>query len=131
VAVELDFLGSWARTIVDEVSPRSVPDRRAPSLTELDLHTPLLIWAGTGRLYRVTLPDGLSGYVTARGVEALHVPLKREPISAEQRILDQPSGRASVMERIEPGEEVLVLGQYGEYLYVETPSGRTGWLSPD
>jgi hypothetical protein len=44
---------------------------------------------------------------------------------------DHASGRASVMERIEPGDEVLVLGQYGDYLYVKTPSGRTGWLSPD
>lgn len=131
VSVELERLGSWVRTIVDEISLRSVPDRRAPSIKELDLHTPLWVWAGTGSLYRVTLPDGLSGYVTARGVEAILRPLKREPIAAGQRIFDQPSGRASVKERIEPGGEVLVLGQYGEYLYVETPTGGTGWLSPD
>jgi hypothetical protein len=35
------------------------------------------------------------------------------------------------MERVEPGEKVRVLGHYGEYLYVETPSGRMGWLSVD
>jgi murein DD-endopeptidase MepM/ murein hydrolase activator NlpD len=131
VSVELDILGSWLRTIMDEISLRSVPDLRAPPLTELDLHTPLWVWAGTDSMYRVTLPDGLSGYVTARGIGSLNTPLKHEPISTQQRILDQPSGTASVMERIEPGEEVRVLGQYREYLYVETSSGRTGWLSLD
>ena len=110
---------------------RRVPDRRAPPLSELDLHTPLWVWAGTGSLFRVNLPDGSSGYVAARGVESLNTPLEHEPISTEQRIFDKPSGKASVMERIEPGEEVRVLGRYGEYLYVETPSGRTGWLSLD
>jgi murein DD-endopeptidase MepM/ murein hydrolase activator NlpD len=131
VSVELDMLGSWARTIVKEISLRPVPDLRAPAIKELDLHTPLLVWAGTGSLFRVSLPDGLSGYVAARGVEAIDRPLKREPIAAEQRIFDQPSEIASVKERIEPGEELLVLGRYGDYLYVETPTGGTGWLSPD
>jgi murein DD-endopeptidase MepM/ murein hydrolase activator NlpD len=113
VAVELDTLGSWVRTIVNDISFRSVPDRRAQPLAELDLHTPLRVWAGTGNMYRVTLPDGSSGYVTARGVESLHAPLKLESIYTERRIFDQPSGKASVMERIEPGEMVLVLGKYG------------------
>jgi murein DD-endopeptidase MepM/ murein hydrolase activator NlpD len=131
VSVELGILGSWARTILDGISLRSVPDRRAPPLTELDRHTPLRVWAGTGGFYRVALPDGSSGYVTARGVGSLDEPLKHEPIATVQCILDQPSGKASVMERIEPGAKVRVLGRYGEYLYVETPSGRTGWLSID
>ncbi len=131
VRAALDVLGNWVRTNVDEVSLRPVPDRRKPSFKELELHTPLLVQAGTGGMYRVSLPGGLSGYVTARGVEPVNEPLKREPVSAEQSVFDQPSGKASVMERIEPGEEVLVLGRYGEYLYVETPKGRTGWLSPD
>jgi murein DD-endopeptidase MepM/ murein hydrolase activator NlpD len=127
----LDVLGRWVRTNVDEISLRPGPGRRQPSLRELDLHTPLLVKAGTGRMYRVILPDGTSGYVTARGVEPVNGPLKRESVSAEQPVFDQPSGRASEMERVEPGEEVLVLGRYGEYLYVETPNGRTGWLPPD
>lgn len=131
VSVELDTLGSWARTIVEDVTFWSVPDHRAQPLTDLERHTPLWVWAGTRSMYRVTLPDGLSGYVEAREVESLYAPLKRESVSTEQRILDQPSGTASVMERISPGEEVRVLGQYGEYLYVETASGRVGWLPLD
>jgi murein DD-endopeptidase MepM/ murein hydrolase activator NlpD len=131
VRTDLEVLGNWVRTNVDEISLRPAPNRRWPSLKELDLHTPLLVQAGTGAMYRVTLPDGTSGYVTARGVEPVNGPLKREPVSAEQPVFDQPSVRASVMERIEPGEEVLVLGRYGDYLYVETPKGRTGWLPPD
>jgi hypothetical protein len=131
VRTDLEVLGKWVRTHVDEISLRPVPDRRKPSIKELDLHTPLLVQAGTGRMYRVALPDGTRGYVTARGVEPLNGPLTREPISAAQAVLDQPSGKASVMEQIEPGEEVLVLGRYGDYLYVETSRGRTGWLPPD
>jgi hypothetical protein len=131
VSVDLDKLGKWVRTIVDEISLRHGPDRRATPITELDLHTPLWVWGAAGGLFRVTLPDGLSGYVTARGVESLGNPLKSEPVATAKGIFDQPSRRASVMERIEPGEEVQVLGQYGDYLYVETPSGRTGWLSLD
>jgi hypothetical protein len=131
VSVQRDTLGSWVRTIVDAIALRSVPDRRATPLTELDLHTPLWVWAGTGSLFRVDLPDGTSGYVAARGVESLGAPLKREPISTAKGIFDEPSGRASVMERVQPGEEVQVFGRYGDYVYVETPSGRTGWMFLD
>ncbi len=128
LSVDLDILGSWARTIVNGISLRTVPDRRAQPLRDLDLHTPLRVWGGTGGLYRVTLPDGMSGYVTARGISSLHGPIQREAIAVERTIFDQPSGRASVVERIAPGEEVPVLGRYGEYLYVMTPSGRSGWM---
>ena len=34
-------------------------------------------------------------------------------------------------DRIDPGAEVPVFGAYGEFLFVQGPSGRVGWLALD
>jgi hypothetical protein len=61
-------------------------------------------------------------------VSSVHQPIERESIAAERSILDQPSRRAAIVERVAPGGEIPVLGQYGDYLYVEAPSGKSGWM---
>ena len=40
-----------------------------------------------------------------------------------------PSPVAPVMEDVEAGTQVAVLGSYEGFLYVQSPDGNTGWLA--
>jgi len=45
-------------------------------------------------------------------------------------LLTEPAATAVAVDRIAAGTEVGVLGAFGEYLFVQSPSGRMGWLAP-
>jgi hypothetical protein len=42
-----------------------------------------------------------------------------------------PGSAAPAMESVAAGTRVPVLGRFADYLYVQTPAGRTGWVAAD
>lgn len=110
---------------------RAHPTASAEILAELPPHTPLQVEAGAGEWYRVSAPDGTVGFVAIGLVEALGRPLRRAVLVRETPVLSQPRAPAVTVDVIAPGDEVPVLGSFGEFLYVQGPSGRTGWLALD
>ena len=83
---------------------------------------------GTGTYFRVRLPDGMAGYVPARLTELAEDPLRNEEIMVSGRIHDRPLTWAPVMAHLSAGEELPVLGSFGQFLYVRTSEGYMGWL---
>ena len=128
LTVDLDRIGSWSRTTVDDVVVLSGPDRNAVTVTTLERLTPILVWGASARWYRVGLPDGGSGYIIGTDTE-LATPLRSESVSAISHVLDHPEPRGAIIEQLRPGSEIPVLGAWGEFLYVQTPAGLNGWLS--
>jgi peptidoglycan LD-endopeptidase LytH len=64
--VDSDMLGRWARVNGDRVRLRSSPNLGGAILAELTPATPLFVLGGVADWHRVLLPDGMSGFVSAR-----------------------------------------------------------------
>ena len=127
LTVDVDRLGAWSRTTRPNVNVLAGPNRRSETITVIDEHTPFRVWGASANWYRVDLPDGTRGYVAGRDTEHA-TPLRSEAVAEGSRVFDRPTLPATVIDQLSPGDEVPVLGLYGEFLYVQTPSGLTGWL---
>jgi len=126
-----EYLGDWTRTVSPGIRLREGPSTRAQVVVELEESTPLRVLAASGSWYRVRLPDGRDGFVAARLTEAVVQPLRNQFIESASALFSAPSPVAPVMEDVEAGTDVAVLGSYEGYLYVQSPDGSTGWLADE
>lgn len=120
-----------ARVIRARSRIRALPTTRSEILAELPLHTILQVRAGTGAWYRVTTPDGKVGFIAAHLTEPVESPIRRQVLAAGARLLTAPESTAVAVESVNAGAELPVLGAFGDFVYVEGPSGRAGWLALD
>ena len=125
----LDRLGSWTRTVGPGIRLREGPSSRAEVVAELEESTPLRVLAASGPWYRVRLPNGVDGFIAARLTEAVVRPLRNQFVENTSALFSSPSPVAPVMEDVEAGTEVAVLGSYEGFLFVKSPDGSTGWLA--
>ncbi|MCH7700713.1 MAG: SH3 domain-containing protein [Planctomycetes bacterium] len=119
------------RVINDGIRLRAAPGRRGEIIRELGQYTPLHVLGGSGEYFRVRSPDGVDGYVAARLTEPVDSPLGSRVAAAGGAVLLEPNADALVILRLEPGQQVPVLGRYEGFLYVRAPSGHTGWIDAD
>jgi SH3-like domain-containing protein len=128
VRVDRDLYGQWVRIRDDGIRLREGPSRQSTVTAELNEHTPARVLGGTREWYRVALPDGSQGYVAARLTEGLSA---LEPLVAESAVpaLNSPSSGAPQVEVLAAGAQVDVLGRYGGYVQVRSPSGQLVWVS--
>ncbi len=128
---EAELVGSVVRASADRTRVRVAPGARSTAVANLARHTPLSVVAGIGRWYRVSLPDGTNGFVESRFVEPAHQPIRSELLATGALIRESPMPTAAATDSLEAGQQVPVLGTYGEFLFVQAPSGRAGWLFLD
>jgi murein DD-endopeptidase MepM/ murein hydrolase activator NlpD len=128
VTVDTSSLGRLVRTTGEQALQRSRA-RTADEGIPLSRHTVLRVKGGTGGWYRVELPDGTPGYVRGRLVEDVARPVAEDLVTASQRVLETPASRAVAVDSLQAGERVPVLGQFEEFLYIRTGSGRSGWVA--
>ena len=125
-----DLIGRVVRVNRDGARFRELPSTRSSVLAELPLHTPLRVEAGAGDWYRVVTPDGTFGFVAANLTEPADSPVRSAVVDGGAMLLTEPAATAVAVDRIAPGSEVPVLGAFGDFLFVQGPSGRMGWLAP-
>jgi murein DD-endopeptidase MepM/ murein hydrolase activator NlpD len=123
------MIGQLARILGNGVSLREHPDGRSKRLADLQLYTPVRILGGSGAWYRVSLPDGTLGFIAARLTEPADQPIRSELIADGGVLRSQPQLGADRVENLTAGSQVPVLGSYAGFLYVQSPSGRAGWLT--
>lgn len=126
---DMGRLGAWSRSIESDIDLRAAPGRRAHLVRNLEAHTPMQVLGGTGTYFRVRLPDGTAGYVSAHLTELAEEPLRNEEIMVSRRVHERPLMWAPVMAHLSAGEELPVLGSFGQFLCVRTPKGQVGWLA--
>ena len=131
VSAPLEHLGSSVRTINEGIRLRDGPSRRAAVLDEMGEHTPMRVIAASGSWYRVRLFDGRIGFVASHLIETLSSPLRSEIVLEASVLLSNPSDDSPIMESIEAGSGILVLGALGGFLYIQSPRGINGWLAID
>lgn len=131
LAADTARLGDWVRVDEPGLRLRASPSLQASIAAELPLHTPLRVAAAAGKWYRVVLPDGQSGYVYARSTEPADVAIRRERLTASAPLRDRPAATAVVIDNLGADVTVPVLGRFDDFLLVEGPDARTGWLLAD
>jgi hypothetical protein len=127
--VALEEVGRWARVRGDGIHLRDGPTLGANVLADLPRHTALRVTGGVGSWYRVKLPDGTKGFVVGDLTERVGEPLWLETVAEARPIQSAPLPGAPVMDQLPNGTELPVLGTFGEFLYVRSPSGRAGWVA--
>jgi hypothetical protein len=99
-------------------------------LAELPRNTAVRVLAAGADWYRVALPDGRVGYVTAAATESADRPVNVAVLDAPAATLALPAPDADVIEELGTGMSLDVLGRFGEYLLVQRPGGPA-WLAPE
>ena len=129
VRADLAGLGEWVRTSATTVTLRAAPLDAAPLSARLPRHTVIRSEGASGSWYRARLPDGVTGWIASRFAERANRPLRTERLTAQATVRERPRSGAAPMEQVERGTGVPVLGHFAEYLYVQTPEGRIGWVA--
>jgi murein DD-endopeptidase MepM/ murein hydrolase activator NlpD len=131
LAVNPSLIGTWTRARRDAIRVRTSPAPNATMLAELPRYTAMRVMAGVAGWYRVQLPDGRMGFVAGELIEEADRPLRREVLAEGRPMRPLPSLAAVAIDSVAAGERIEVLGRFGDFLYVQAPTGRAGWLNQD
>ncbi|MFN2316353.1 MAG: hypothetical protein ABR602_06680, partial [Gemmatimonadales bacterium] len=97
----------------------------------LDRHTTARVVAAIGEWYRVRLPDGTAGYLSARAMERAGTAIAAAEFTPADSVLTRPAHtgeRTVVLEGTRAGGSIAVFGRFEGFLMVRTPNGVNGWL---
>ena len=131
MVADLDRLGSWARVLDNDIRLREQPATSAAVLRDLPRHTAVRIVAAAGAWYRVRLPDGMDGYVSARLTEAVDSPIAETMAASDRIALSRPADDAPRVDVVSAGATLPVLGNFDGFLLVRDPAGRRAWVRAD
>ena len=120
-------LGAWVRTSKRGASLWPQLHGKPEPLRELPPGTAMQVLAGSGSHYRVSLPNGLAGFVSERDVESIATPLASVNLVAPAALRDRPAPEAATVRRARAGERVEIAGSFGDYRMVIDRT-RLAWL---
>lgn len=103
------------------------PTTRSETLITLQKNTLLRVEAATSRWYKVTLPNGTNGFISAASVASVETPVAKSKLKTPYPLLDSPVAVAASKKMLQPGDMVSVLATYENYYYVST-SNNDGWV---
>ncbi|MSR36488.1 MAG: hypothetical protein EXR95_07590 [Gemmatimonadetes bacterium] len=119
-------LGGWARVSAGGAELRAGPEREE-QVALLAPHTPVRLVAGHDGWWRVRLPDGRVGWLARSSTELADAPLRETVLTGSSTVQTAPRSEAPVVQALEAGASVRVLGEFSGYLWVEAEAGR-GWV---
>lgn len=121
-----DHLGQTVRTTGAQTDVRLSPVTSAPRTVRLTRHSIARVVGATGTWLRVALPDRTFGYVAANAVTSA-TPLRTERLQTAVVLRDRPDPLGTVVEDVDAGASIEVLGGFADYELVRHDSGVTGW----
>ena len=128
VRADTSRLGQLARVRRRNTRLWSAPQNRSTELAILNRHLPLQIIAASKKWYRVSSPDGLSGYLPANGLEGIGRAIDNITIGEATELLQSPYPKATPVAALQPKEQVAVIGKNGSYQFVRGEDGEIGWV---
>lgn len=129
VAADTSRLGEWVRVTSRYARLREAPSRKSEMVDKLPRYTALRVLGGTGNWYTVQLPNGKSGFILSSLTEDTEDPIRSVQLAAGRSIKFRPSFTAVAIDSIGADSKLDVFGEFGEFVGVTSPSGRTGWIS--
>lgn len=128
LTADTTWLGAWLRTPGAGADLHSRPFSRDSTARELPGHLPVRVLAAFGEWYRVRLPDGQAGYLSANRLESLVRPLLVTSLEAKSRVLSEPSDKPdAVVRELRAAERAEVFAWFGGYALARI-DGETGWI---
>jgi hypothetical protein len=128
ITADMTMLGRWARAKQSNVSLNASAASRSLKINRLNPHSAMKVQAASGNMYRILLPDGLSGYVPIHSIESVEETLEIQQADTIQEVKAAPMEQAIIVEEINGGEEFSILGQFDGYWLVRTHKENVGWL---
>jgi len=129
ITADLAMLGRWARAKQSNVSLNASAVSQSLKITRLDSQLAMKVQAASGNMYRILLPDGLSGYVPFRSIESVEETFEIQQAEIVQEVKAAPMEQAVIVEEINGGEQFSILGQFDGYWLVRTIQERLGWVA--
>jgi murein DD-endopeptidase MepM/ murein hydrolase activator NlpD len=125
-------LGDWIRLARDRTLLRRGPSDRADTVASLPRLTAMRVLAVAGSWYRVKLPDGQTGFVSASLTESTDRAVRVATIDTVGHLLASPTANrdaADIVALVTPGDSLDVLGRFGDFILVRSSRGRAGWVA--
>ena len=122
-------LGDWIRAASVRATLLAAPSGTSDTLAVLGRHAVMRVLSAASDYYRVRMPDGVTGFVAARLTESADRAIAT--VRPGQTILARPALTHSpqdVVAVVEGGENVGVLGRFGDFALVRSRRGVAGWV---
>jgi murein DD-endopeptidase MepM/ murein hydrolase activator NlpD len=130
VSASLKYLNATVRTVVKSGKLYNLPSEKGFAVETMALNTPLSVSAATDGWYKVTLPNGQSGYISSKQVTAADN-IRNITLKTNQPLYNAPDSlRAPSIKTLQAGEKVGLLAVYNSYMMVSN-DGETGWIRQD
>jgi len=126
LSVPLNNLNSWMRS--GKNAKLYFDQAVTTNFITLEENTLLHPDAGTANFYRVTLPDGKRGFVTAVSITPAVKPLKRLTIKRSLSLLSMPDAAGLQKKVLAQGEKISVLGIFNDYYFISDKENTEGWV---
>jgi murein DD-endopeptidase MepM/ murein hydrolase activator NlpD len=127
VFASLKNLNATMRTDERNAKLYAEPTEKGGIKEALPTGTALHVDAATGNYYKVTLPNGNSGYLNSKAVAAVEVPLTKLTPKTAQAMYAQPDTISPRKTILAAGKPVNVLGSFESFYLVEA-GNETGWV---
>ncbi|MEJ7586096.1 MAG: M23 family metallopeptidase [Ferruginibacter sp.] len=90
-------------------------------------NTPVRITAATNNLYKAILPTGETRFIPAANLVSIQKKIRSLTLKAPAKLMEAPDEVSPVIQNLDTGAELDILGIYGEYRYVAAGT-RSGWI---
>ncbi|HZO18615.1 MAG TPA: M23 family metallopeptidase [Gemmatimonadaceae bacterium] len=87
------------------------------------------VLGAAGDWFRVRLPGGEAGFVTASAVQRVGTPITFVSRQVGAVVRERPSPAAVIIDSLPTATRLPVLGRYGRWLLVATDTNRHGWIT--
>ena len=122
-------LGKWIRPVSDRARLLAGPASASDTISSLGRHTAMRVLSAYGEFYRVRLPDGATGFVSARFTESADRAIAR--VAVGETILARPAAAPApqdIVAVVEEGDDVGIVGRFGDFSLVRSARGVAGWV---
>ncbi len=121
------MLNATAHTSGNTARLRVSPSAKAAAITALPANTILTVDAATQSWYKITLPDGRTGYLHHNELISA-LPIRKHQIKMVQPLYDRPDSTAARKLMLEYGSYVYVLGSFNNFYLVSDSNENSGWI---
>jgi peptidoglycan LD-endopeptidase LytH len=122
----LNDLGKSMQSGNKKINLHKAPGKKDGSVM-LEKNTLIRIEGATDNWYKVSLPNGQTGYVDHSTVSSLKK-IKNHLLHIQQPLYDKPDTSAARKTILAKGENVDVIGVFGDYYFVNTKDEMYGWI---
>jgi murein DD-endopeptidase MepM/ murein hydrolase activator NlpD len=127
ITASLKNLNATVRTDSRSSKLYEAPTEKASVKEALPEATSLHVDAAAGNYYKVTLPNGQTGYLSSKAAQTVTVPLKKYTLKTAQPLYNQPDTLSPKKMILAAGKPVNVLAGF-ETFYLVEDGNETGWL---